>query len=226
MSEAFVNDLYGRGLLDGRPFDLQIGGTRAKLMPVPSKEVLFRRVDISQRLKAVEARHANKLLIVVRVVLISRVDKLPRLAIVTTILPLHRAILRIAVAVVLASIVAALLATAVVTASASIWRATLALAAHLRQSSSIRHAFHLGVHSSRVLHALPDLCLYEVLVDLVHVDLWQLLEILNGAVRHVLLARLDDDEDMLEELPHHLLHRVHNTHVETVEGKLQHGAVV
>ena len=57
-----------------------------------------------------------------------------------------------------------------------------------------------------MLHGLANLGLDEVLVDLVNVDLGQFSEILNGAVWHVLLAGLDDNENVLKELPHHLLH--------------------
>ena len=77
-----------------------------------------------------------------------------------------------------------------------------------------------------MLHALSNLRLYEVLVDLVNIDLWQLLQMLYSTIRHVLLAWLDNDEDMLEELSHHLLHRVDYADVEAVQGELQHRTIV
>lgn len=39
------------------------------------------------------------------------------------------------------------------------------------------------------------------------------------------MAWLDDNEDVLEELPHHLLDAVDNANVEAVEGELEDGAV-
>ena len=58
-----------------------------------------------------------------------------------------------------------------------------------------------------------------------NVDLWQLLELLHSTVRQSLLAWLDHDEDVLEELPHHLLDAVDDAHVEAVEGELEDRAV-
>ena len=49
---------------------------------------------------------------------------------------------------------------------------------------------------------------------------------MDCAVRKYLLAWLDDDEDMLEELPHHLLDRVDDADMEAVQGKFKHAAVV
>lgn len=98
-------------------------------------------------------------------------------------------------------------------------RRALVLVTQLAVTTGVVHAFHLRIHSGRVLHALADLGLNEVLVDLVNVHLRKFLEMLHSAIGQLLLARLYHNEDMLEKLAHHLLDRVDNANVEAVERK-------
>lgn len=133
------------------------------------------------------------------------------------------------VTILAACIVNALFGTTVRVSTSPADRRTLLIhvVAHLAESSSIMQAsFHLSIHDCRLLHTLPDLRLYQILVDFVNIDLRKLLEDLHSSIRKYFFAGLNDYEDMLEELAHHLLDRVDNTNVEAIEGKLKHATVV
>lgn len=76
-----------------------------------------------------------------------------------------------------------------------------------------------------ILHSLSHLGLYQILADLVDVDLGELFELLNSTIRQSFAAWLDYYEDMLEKLSHHLLDTIDYANMETIESEFKNGAI-
>lgn len=99
------------------------------------------------------------------------------------------------------------------------------LVRHLTQPPLIS-TFHASVYSLRVLHALSNLSLDQVFVDLIYINLRQLSQMLYRPIRKLFLTRFYHYEHMLEKLSHHLLHRVDNSDMEAVQSEFKHRAII
>ena len=207
-----VDDLDGGRLV--RALDLDGGGAAVEVVEVVLVETLLALVDVVDRLEGLE----REVLLHLSLVLVAAL-----VALIEVLLVREPVMGRCRHAAAVHEVVA------VDVAPRRVLKVDLG---HLLRLGGVEHAtiaHHLGTILVGilllVLHGLAHLGLDKVLADLVDVDLGQLTEFLDCAIWKSLVAGLDDDEDVLEELPHHLLDAVDDANVEAVEGELEDGAV-